>query len=99
MAYGRAKRASLLMCVFCPTFFEKKNQIKEEKRMIEIFDKKLLSPDEVSRSGLMSRSKQLHLRKSGELDFIRVGRRVFYNEASFEKLLTTVESKDGRDKN
>ena len=70
--------------------------------MIEIYDTKLLTPDEVSRSGLMSRSKQLHLRKSGELDFIRVGRRVFYSESAIEKLLRTgtVESKqDGRDKN
>lgn len=55
--------------------------------MTEIFGNKLMTPNELAKSGLVSLVKQWQLRKSGELEFLRIGTRIRYTEAHIARFL------------
>ena len=57
----------------------------ERENMIEVFRRRLLTPKEVAESGLISLVKQWDLRRRGLLEFIRVGRRIFYSEEALNR--------------
>jgi hypothetical protein len=53
---------------------------------MEILGVKLLTPRQVAESGLISLVKQWQMRKTGELEYLRIGRKIFYKSEHIQKL-------------
>lgn len=56
-----------------------------------ILNEKLLSPKEVAEAGLLSLTAQWSLRKSGDLTYLRIGKKIFYRESDIQSFLGRCE--------